>query len=255
MARVNSLPSFTIKGITFPLAKGTGVNSKILEAILYSYAPYYSGTGPNGTDPQVYAGSGNGLQPPWGNAWADRNNIGKIVSALMQRLYLAKNEWDVEREARFAVNNFMRQLTGRNSALNGATAARLGDSQYVASLATNLYRNTAANAAPPTLAAIAQASAARPAARASAARPVARGTVNSFLKSTTKTTGVIKQASPGKSTPNKNPAVPALPKPTPVSGCVPGYHIYNQPLPTYSNNGGVTRYDIHFVPTCVPDSK
>lgn len=90
MGPVNSLQSFTIKGITFPLAKGTPVNGKILEAILYSYAPYYSGTGPNGTDPQTYAGSGNGLQPAWGGEWSSQTNIGKIISALMPRLYLAK---------------------------------------------------------------------------------------------------------------------------------------------------------------------
>lgn len=242
MGPFSSLPSFTIKGITFPLAKGAPVNGKILEAILHSYAPYYSGTGPNGTDPQTYAGSGNGLQPAWGNAWADRNNIGKIVSALMQRLYLAKNEWDVEREARFAVNDFMRQLTGRNSASGGATASGLSgtsDNRFIGLFAARLMENIAANNA--TKAALLQAS----------NKPEAKRGVpqSNFLKNTTKTTGVIKQASPGKSTPNKNPAIPALPKPPPASGCVPGYYIYWRPEPIYNPN---SPYPPVKVPICIP---
>lgn len=238
---MGSLPSFTIKGITFPLAKGTPVNRNILEAILYSYAPYYSGTGPNGTDPQTYAGSGNGLQPAWGEAWSSQANIGKIISALMPRLYLAKNEWDIEREARFAVNDLMRQLTGRNSALDGATASSLSgtsDNRFIGLFAARLMENIAENNA--VKAALIQAS-----------KPTAKrgGLQSNFLKNTTKTTGVRQQASPGKSTPNKNPAIPALPKPPPASGCVPGYYIYFRPEPTFNSR---SPYPPVKVPTCVP---
>lgn len=239
MGPVNSLQSFTIKGITFPLAKGTPVNGKILEAILYSYAPYYSGTGPNGTDPQTYAGSGNGLQPAWGGEWSSQTNIGKIISALMPRLYLAKNEWDIEREARFAVNDLMRQLTGSNSALDVATASRLGDNRFIGLFAESVMRNIAENNA--IKAALLQAS--KPNSKRGAPPP------SNFLKNTTKTTGVKQQASPGKSTPNKNPAIPALPKPPPASGCVPGYYIYFRPEPTFNSN---SPYPPVKVPTCVP---
>ena len=237
MGPFSSLPSFTIKGITFPLAKGTPVNGKILEAILRSYAPYYSGTGPNGTDPQTYAGSGNGLQPAWGNVW--EFNIGKIIGALMPRLYLAKNEWDVEREARFAVNDFMRQLTGRNSALaDREPASSLTDNRFIGLFIERRMENIAANNA--TKAALLQAS--------NKPKQKVGGIRGNFLKDTTKTTGVIRQSSPGKSTPNKNPAIPPLPKPPPASGCVPGYYIYYRPEPTYNNQ----RFPPVKVPTCVP---
>lgn len=113
------LPPFTVQGITFtprpfPLSSTVIANSSgsRLASILCSYQPYYSGTGPNGSDPQTYAGSGNGLQPPWGNAW--KFNIGSVISVFSRRLSSVKNAWDVEREARFAINSFMRSVsTGR----------------------------------------------------------------------------------------------------------------------------------------------
>ena len=120
MGPFSSLPSFTIQGVTFPLARTVFVADNRLAPILCSYQPYYSGTGPNGTDPQTYAGSGNGLQAPWGNAW--KFNIGSVISVFRSRLYSVKNEWDVEREARFAINGFMRDLTGRNAALSPITS-------------------------------------------------------------------------------------------------------------------------------------
>lgn len=117
---MGSLPSFIVQGVTFPLVRTVFVADNRLASILCSYQPYYSGTGPNGSDPQTYAGSGNGLQAPWGNAW--KFNIGSVISVFRSRLYSVKNEWDVEREARFAINGFMRNLTGRNAALSPITS-------------------------------------------------------------------------------------------------------------------------------------
>lgn len=120
----------------------------------------------------------------------------------------------------------MRQLTGSNSALDVATASRLGDNRFIGLFAESVMRNIAENNA--IKAALLQAS--KPNSKRGAPPP------SNFLKNTTKTTGVKQQASPGKSTPNKNPAIPALPKPPPASGCVPGYYIYFRPEPTFNSN-------------------
>lgn len=84
----------------------------------------------------------------------------------------------------------MRQLTGSNSALDVATASRLGDNRFIGLFAESVMRNIAENNA--IKAALLQAS--KPNSKRGAPPP------SNFLKNTTKTTGVKQQASPGKST-------------------------------------------------------
>jgi hypothetical protein len=220
---MGSLPSFTVQGVTFPLIKGASrPSNKKVEDIIYSYEPYYSGTGPNGSDPQTYAGSFGGLQPAWGNGW--KYKIDMVIGILINRLYSAKNEWDVEREARFAVNEVMRMLTAKGQPLpSGATSTPRAPTPVT----PVVVRSPRPLPPPPA-----------PFVRNSIPKPpvifvsnVKKNSVKS-VKFTPKPTNIARRPSPKKPTPNKNPPIPPPPPPPPPSPpAFPPDKIMQRPCP------------------------